>query len=83
MLTRFVPRSAYVVRRILTQTRNTTAPSLISTETFASLDFVSEPSQRAISEKMKFEFMTNCQSMCIPSIHAGLDCLAKSKTGTG
>lgn len=54
----------------------------MTSETFDTLAICPE-SQRAIAEVLKFRTMTHVQATCIPPIQQGLDCLAKSKTGTG
>lgn len=54
----------------------------MTNEKFSSLNICAE-SKRAIAEVLKFETMTHVQATCIGPIQKGLDCLAKSKTGTG
>ena len=54
----------------------------MTSEKFSSLNICAE-SKRAISEVLKFDTMTHVQATCIGPIQKGLDCLAKSKTGTG
>lgn len=54
----------------------------MTSEQFSNLSICAE-SKRAIAEVMKFNFMTHVQATCIGPIQQGLDCLAKSKTGTG
>ena len=56
--------------------------SYITSERFSSLPICAE-SKRALAEVMKYEFMTHVQATCSPPIPKGIDCLAKSKTGTG
>ena len=38
---------------------------------------------RAIAEELRYEMMTKCQAMTIPTSCEGRDVLAKAKTGTG
>jgi ATP-dependent RNA helicase MSS116 len=54
----------------------------ITDKRFADLP-ISPLSIRAMNEVLKYQYMTHVQSMCIPPIQSGIDCLAKSKTGTG
>ncbi|KAF0694407.1 Aste57867_14704 [Aphanomyces stellatus] len=44
---------------------------------------VSEPSMRALTQVMNYQFLTKVQAATLPVILEGKDVLAKSKTGTG
>ena len=54
----------------------------MTNELFSNLKICDE-SRRALSEVLKFTYMTHVQATCIDPIQQGTDCLAKSKTGTG
>jgi hypothetical protein len=55
----------------------------ISETRFASIKGVSPATLRALSDVLKYEFMTTVQDATLPIILSGKDVLAKAKTGTG
>jgi len=59
-----------------------TTLSAITKVPFASLQ-VDGRIRRAVAEELKYEMMTKCQAMTIPTSCKGVDILAKAKTGTG
>jgi DEAD/DEAH box helicase len=54
-----------------------------SNTTFASLNAVSANSKKALTDVLKFEFMTKVQEATLPSLLDGKDIVAKAKTGSG
>lgn len=69
------------------QIRHNHAPTSGATHltktTFSSLPNLSAPSQRALSEVLGFDYLTEVQDVTLPVILSGKDVLAKAKTGTG
>ena len=49
----------------------------------ATIEGISAETRRALTEHMKFTFMTQVQKATLPDIIAGKDVVAKAKTGTG
>lgn len=44
---------------------------------------ISQASKRALTEVLKYEYMTKVQEATLPTISAGVDVVAKAKTGSG
>ena len=59
------------------------SPLHLTDVTFKSLTWLSEPTQRAIQQILKFNVLTEVQHSSLPPARAGKDVLAKARTGTG